>query len=108
MRKLLVFGVIVLFLGVAIAPSINANINKTLVDLTQNNVETPVLEDITPKQYLYETIIQIANNPDIKRLLSHCNQNLFTYDFDNKVVLKQLFFKDFQFLFSILLSLISR
>ena len=32
MKKLLVFGVIVLFLGVVIAPSINANISKASVD----------------------------------------------------------------------------
>jgi len=101
MKKLLVVGVIVLFLGLAIAPSINANVNKTLVDLTQNK-ETPVLEDIAPKEYLFETIIEIANNPDIKKLSSHYNQNLFTCDFDNKGVLKQLFFKNFQLLFSML------
>jgi len=101
MKRLLAVGVIVLFLGLAIAPSINANVNKTLVDLTQNK-ETPVLEDIAPKEYLFETIIEIANNPDIKKLSSQYNQNLFTCDFDNKGVLKQLFFKNFQLLFSIL------
>jgi len=37
MKKLLVFGVIVLFLGLAIAPSINANIGELSVDIQQEN-----------------------------------------------------------------------
>ena len=37
MKKLLVFGVIVLFLGLAIAPSINANIRELSVDIPQEN-----------------------------------------------------------------------
>ena len=37
MKKLLVVGVIVLFLGLAIAPSINANIGELSVDIPQEN-----------------------------------------------------------------------
>jgi hypothetical protein len=100
-KKLLIICVIVLFLGVAIAPSINANVNKTLVDLKQKK-QIPIFEEPDSKEYLFETIIEIANNPDIKKLSSRYNQNLFIYDFDNKGILKQLFFKNFQQLFSIL------
>jgi len=37
MKKLLVVGVIVLFLGLAIAPSINANIGELSVDISKEN-----------------------------------------------------------------------
>jgi len=37
MKKLLAVGVIVLFLGLAIAPSINANIRELSVDTSQEN-----------------------------------------------------------------------
>ncbi len=37
MKKLLAVGVIVLFLGLAIAPSINANIGELSVDIPQEN-----------------------------------------------------------------------
>jgi len=44
MKKLLVFGVIVLFLGLAIAPSINANIGELSVDNTIMEI-SPILEE---------------------------------------------------------------
>jgi len=96
-------AVILLFIGLAFAPSINANINKTLVDLTQNK-ETPKVEDMAPKKHLFETIIEIANNPDIKKLSVQYTKNLFTIYFDKKVELKQLFFKNFRILFQLLFA----
>jgi len=45
MKKLLVVGVIVLFLGLAIAPSINANIKELSVNDTIMEVSTLIEED---------------------------------------------------------------
>lgn len=53
MKKLLVFGVIVLFLGVAIAPSINANISKiTVID----NHNVSLLEETVRLSCSYHTL----------------------------------------------------
>ena len=43
MKKLLVVGVIVLFLGVAIAPSINANINEAFLKIPKNPLLPPLM-----------------------------------------------------------------
>ena len=43
MRKLLVVGVIGLFLGFACAPSINANINETSFQTSENPLLTPIM-----------------------------------------------------------------
>ncbi len=50
MKKLLTVGVIVLFLGLAIAPSINANISKTSIDSELVEITTEVcgLNGVTP------------------------------------------------------------
>ena len=42
MKKLLVFGVIVLFLGLAIAPSINANVSKASIDSELVEITTEI------------------------------------------------------------------
>jgi len=54
MKKLLVVGVIVLFLGLAIAPSINANISKASVDseLVEFTTEVCGLNGVTPNTVL--------------------------------------------------------
>ena len=103
MRKLLAVGVIVLFIGLAFAPSVNANINKKFVDFTRNN-GTQVVEGMAPMEHLFETIIEIANNPDIKKLSVQYTKNLFTIYFDKKVELKQLFFKNLRILFQLLFA----
>jgi len=50
MKKLLVVGVIVLFLGVAIAPSINANVSKASIDSELVEITTEVcgINGVTP------------------------------------------------------------
>ena len=71
-------------------------------DVEENKENYDEKDIFYSKKYLFETIIEIANNPDIKRLSYQYNLNLFTSDFGNKDVLKQLFFKNF-YLLSLLL-----
>ncbi len=59
---------------------------------------------MAPKEHLFETIIEIANNSDIKKLSVQYTKNLFTIYFDKKVELKQLFFKNFRILFQLLFA----
>jgi len=49
--------------------------------------------DVEPKDYLFQTIIDIANNPDVKELLEQYDNNLFKVDIDRSVS-RKIFFKN--------------
>ena len=79
MKKLLVFGVIVLFLGVAIAPSINANISKASVDSELVEITTEVCglnggkqtveltqEEAAEVEALFDSIRERLNNTETR------------------------------------------
>jgi len=63
MKKLLVFGVIVLFLGLAIAPSINANVDrrlpKSVINFGMNKVKVTVTE-FKPDGSREATVVEIT------------------------------------------------
>ncbi len=77
LSKGLVVSVILLFLGLAIQPSVAI-------------VETKEEISVEPKDYLFQTIIDIANNPDVKDLLEQYNYDLFKVDIDRSVYRKLL------------------
>jgi hypothetical protein len=88
-KKGLVVGIIVLFIGVGFQSSIA--------------VDIPEKEEIEPKDYLFETIIEIANNPDVKDLLKeyeHC----INFDYNSKYIFRQLLFRNPELLFTIIFS----
>ena len=75
-----VVGVILLFISIAVQPSIAT-------------IQPEKKIDEEPKDYLFQTIIKIANNPDVTSLLERYNHELFTSDYDYKSVFSQLLFK---------------
>ena len=78
LSKTLVVGVIGLFIGVGIQPALA--------------IVQPELEvDVGPKDYLFQTFINIANNPDVKKLLEQYKYDLFKVDIDRSIYLKILF-----------------
>jgi len=77
-KILTVVGITILFLGIAVQPSI-ATVQQ----------EEEII-DILPKDYLFQTIIEIANNPDVKSLLEQSNYDLFKVDIDRNVYRKLL------------------
>jgi len=83
--KTIVVGVIVLFIGVGIQPAFAVDILEKV--------------DIETKNYLFETIIKIANNPDVQSLLKEFKIN-FYFDYDGKYVFRQSLFKNPELLFS--------
>lgn len=89
--KTLVVGVIILFIGIAVQPSI-----ATIQPEEKINAE--------PKDYLFQTIIDIANNPDVKRLLEQNKHKAFTSDYDYKGVFSQLLFKKPKLLLDLLFT----
>jgi hypothetical protein len=76
--KTLVVGVIVLFIGLGVQPAIATVEPKT--DII----------DFEPKDYLFQTIIDISNNPDVKELLEQYDTNLFKVDIERSVYRKLL------------------
>jgi len=62
-RKWLAVGIILLFIGVAVAPTIHFN----TVNASTNNIQE---ERITPKELLFQTILDVANNREIQKIVS--------------------------------------
>jgi|WetSurMetagenome_2_1015567.scaffolds.fasta_scaffold149128_2 hypothetical protein len=61
-QKWLAIGIILLFLGVTIAPTINFNTVKA----SQQNL---IQERINQRELLFQTIVDIANNKEIQRII---------------------------------------
>jgi hypothetical protein len=75
---IIVFGITILFLGVTVQPAI------ATVEPKER------LLDIEPKDYLFQTLIDIANNPEVKELLDQYENDLFNVDIDRNVYRKLL------------------
>ena len=92
MKKIIVIGIIALFVcfgfqsAFAVEPIKLADISKV---------------DIEPKDYLFETIVAFANNPEIEDLLEGYNHNIINFNYDGRYIRRQLLFKDSELLFSI-------
>ena len=76
-----VVGITFLFLGLAIQPSIAIN------PISSDNKE----EEIEPKDYLFQTIIDIANNPEFKILFEQYKYDFFEVEIDRSVYRKLIF-----------------
>ena len=77
--KTLVVGIILLFIGVAVQPSVAT-------------VKPEEIED-EPKDYLFQTLIDIANNPDVNNILEQYEDDLLKVDID-KSVYRKIFFRN--------------
>jgi hypothetical protein len=73
-RKFLAAGIILLFIAIGIQPAIADD---------PINLPKIVEEEIEPKEYLLQTIIEIANNPEVKDLLSQNGKKAGFFNYDN-------------------------
>jgi hypothetical protein len=85
-KKLLVVGIIILFIGVGIQPAFA--------------VDIPQKEEIEPKDYLFETIVAIANNPEVRELFEEYSNNIYDLDYNYKGIFLQILFNNPKLLFS--------
>ncbi len=71
-KRILAVGVILLFIGVSVAPTINFNTVKA----SQQNI---IKERINQRELLFQTIVDIANNKEIQRIIlkSQINRGIF-------------------------------
>jgi len=88
--KALAVAVIILFLGLAIQPSVATVQPETEID-------------IEPKEYLFQTIIEIANNPDVNSLLEQHRNDLFKVDIDRSIY-RKLFLRNPRLLLNMLFT----
>jgi hypothetical protein len=107
-KKGLVITVVVLFMGIGVYPAIAVgpitSINIIKEEDFQQSSETE------PKDFLFQTILDIANNPDVKELLNlnewdSKNYNLYiNWNLDGKNIFQKLLFKKPSTLMSILFT----
>jgi hypothetical protein len=85
LRKLLVIGINILFISIAVQPSIATEL------------------DIEPKDYLFQTIMDIASNPEVKELFEQYDYDLFSMDID-RIVYRKLFLSNPRLTFNTLFT----
>jgi hypothetical protein len=88
--KCLAVAVILLFIGLAIQPSVA--------------IEPETEIDIEPKDYLFQTIIDITYNLDIRNLLAKNIHNLFISNYNSRNLFLPLLFEKPRLLFSMLFT----
>jgi len=91
LRKVLVLGIIFLFLCVSVEPILSTEIIQD--ENTDQVDDTKILGEMESKTFLFDTIIDIANNPDINNLLEQYNYDVFNSNFDYKNLYSQLLSK---------------
>jgi len=91
-KNSLVFGIIILLFGLAVQPG-TATVQ-------------PNEKEIKPKELLFQTIIDIANNQEVKNLLEQEKHNGFFLDFNYNLrnLYRQLLFKDPHLLRTVIFS----
>lgn len=100
--KTLAIGIIFLFIGVGIQPIIaekTVSVEKTL-DTENVNFEQA-------KEYLFQTIIEISNNPKVKEFLNENKKDLITInnnDYDRRNAIQKIYSQNPRLLKSILFT----
>lgn len=81
-NKILVIGIPFLLFAISVQPGI-ATFHPTKIY-------------IEPKEFLFETIIDISNNPDVKNLIEQAKNNCVFLDFDsyNRNIYRRLLFRN--------------
>lgn len=78
-KKTLVIGIIVLFLGLGAQPA-----------FAVEQSEEELIND-SPKDFLFQTVIDIVNNPEIQNLLGQYDNDLFKVEIDRSIIRKLMF-----------------
>jgi hypothetical protein len=90
LNKILVIGINILLIIIAVQPSIAV-------------VQPGEKRDIESKGYLFQTIIDIADNPEVKNLLGQNRNNLFKIDIDRSIF-KNIFLRNPRFFHSLIFT----
>jgi len=96
-KKGLIIAVICMFIIISFQPIIAENTISVEKESDYNNAD---LEET--KEYLFQTLIDIANNPNIKTFLNENKHNLITNDYDCKNAIQKIWLEKPKLLRSIL------
>jgi len=104
-KKILIGSIIavIILIGISFTSVVGFHSVKFEVE-DEVNKEISIEKDfVKSKELLFETIIEIADNPEVKELYKDNNQNLIFSDYDNRGVslqlLKQKFISPFRMIF---------
>jgi len=97
--KNLAICIVVLFIGVGFKPMLAEN---TILDGKQSDYNNVDFEEA--KEYLFQTIIKISNNPKVKEFLNENKHNLITNYYDCKNAIQKIYSKNPKLLKSILFT----
>ena len=100
-KKWLAVGIILLFIGVSFQPIIA---EKTKIISVENESSYANVDFDEAKEYLFQTLIAISNNQNVKELLKQNNHKAFNSDYDYKDVFLQILFKKPRLLKSMLFT----
>jgi len=90
-KKGFTIGIIIIFFIISVKPGI-----ATIQKKEESNIEL--------KNFLFQTIIDTAKNPEVKNLLEQYNHNLFPPDYNYRSVFSQLQLNKPRLLFNILFT----
>jgi len=91
MKKVIVIGVIALFIFVGFQQAF----------ASESFISTDIIkEELEPKDYLFDTIVTIANNPEVKELFEEYGNNIYDLDYNYKGIFLQILFRNPSLLFS--------
>ena len=103
-KKAIVLSIIVMFLGVGIYPVIASHPKQTPNILTTDETDYGI--DTEPKEYLFQTIVDIINNPEINLLFETTKNDgeCICYNYDIRSVFQKIFFKKPLLIFTMIFS----
>lgn len=91
LKKATVIGIIFLFIGVGIQPAIATEQPKEKISIDSQ------------MDYLFQTVIDIANNPDVKNLLDQNENNILGVNVD-RIIYRKILFKNPILFFNLLIT----
>lgn len=97
LSKTLVIGIIFLFVGVSVYPTVA----EELISIESYYTN----EEKDAKDYLFQTLIDVVNNPSVKKLLEQSKddlRNVLNVDFNSKNIFKNILFKNPGLIFNML------
>ena len=103
-KKALVISIIVMFIAVGVYPAI-ATYHKLSPEILLEK-ENIFGKDTEPKEYLFQTIIDILNNPEVKILFETTKNDgkCISFNYDVRIVFQKLLFSKPLLIFSIIFS----
>lgn len=103
-KKAVVISVIIMFLGICVYPVIASHPKQSPKIISNDEINYGI--DTEPKEYLFQTIIDITNNPEVNLLFETTKNDgeCIHYNFDIRSVFQKILFNKPLLIFSMIFS----